>query len=270
VTRLLVLALLSLGLVAVPPAAPASAGEVVKMRLHRAVKQLPVARETRRGYDRDKFRHWVDADGDCRDTRDEVLADESLTAVSGCDVQQGRWRSYYDGVVVRDSSAFDVDHLVPLAEAWDSGAKRWTAGTRRAFANDLGDARSLVAVTASSNRSKSDQDPADWLPALDRCRYVREWTAVKIRWSLSVNRTEKRVLVRRAEGCRNLVVKVRRATVRTSTKSGGGSTGGSGGTDPQFDYCYQAKDAGYGPYYKGQDEEYAWYEDADGDGVVCE
>ena len=90
------------------------------------------------------------------------------------------------------------------------------------------------------------------------------------RWSLSVNRTEKRVLVRRAEGCRNLVVKVRRATVRTSTKSGGGSTGGSGGTDPQFDYCYQAKDAGYGPYYKGQDEEYTWYEDADGDGVVCE
>ena len=58
-----------------------------------------------------------------------MLADESLTAVSGCDVQQGRWRSYYDGVVVRDSSAFDVDHLVPLAEAWDSGAKRWTAGT---------------------------------------------------------------------------------------------------------------------------------------------
>ena len=121
-TRLLVLALLSLGLVAVPPAAPATAGEVVKMRLHRAVKKPTVAGETRRGYDRDKFRHWVDADGDCRDTRDEVLADESLTAVSGCDVQQGRWRSYYDGVVVRDSSAFDVDHLVPLAEAWDSGA----------------------------------------------------------------------------------------------------------------------------------------------------
>ena len=114
-TRLLVLALLSLGLVAVPPAAPATAGEVVKMRLHRAVKQLPVARETRRGYDRDKFRHWVDADGDCRDTRDEVLADESLTAVSGCDVQQGRWRSYYDGVVVRDSSAFDeVVHVVQV------------------------------------------------------------------------------------------------------------------------------------------------------------
>ena len=186
VTRLLVLALLSLGLVAVPPAAPATAGEVRRCGCT-GPSSVTVAGETRRGYDRDKFRHWVDADGDCRDTRDEVLADESLTAVSGCDVQQGRWRSYYDGVVVRDSSAFDVDHLVPLAEAWDSGAKRWTAGTRRAFANDLGDARSLVAVTASSNRSKSDQDPAEWLPELDRCRYVREWTAVKLRWSLSVN-----------------------------------------------------------------------------------
>lgn len=43
-----------------------------------------------------------------------------------------------------------------------------------------------------------------------------------------------------------------------------------GGTDPQFSYCYEANDAGYGPYFQGQDPEYAWYDDADGDGVVCE
>ncbi len=44
----------------------------------------------------------------------------------------------------------------------------------------------------------------------------------------------------------------------------------STGTDPQFSYCYEANDAGYGPYYQGQDPEYDWYDDADGDGVVCE
>lgn len=247
---------------------PASAGELVKMRLRGLLKQLPVARETRVGYDRAKFEHWVDADGDCRDTRDEVLAAESLVGVGGCDVQSGKWRSYYDGVVTRDSSTFDVDHVVALAEAWDSGAKRWTVGTRRGFANDLADHRSLVAVSASSNRSKSDRDPGDWLPAQGQCRYVRDWTAVKIRWSLRVDGTEKRALVRRAGTCRNVVVSVRKATIRLRSTSGG--AGGDSTTDPRFDYCYQAKAAGYGPYYKGQDEEYHWYTDGDNDGIACE
>lgn len=269
VAVLAALPLVVAGLVVTSPAEPAeAAGVVVKMRLHRAVKQLPVARETRAGYDRSRFRHWIDANRDCQDTRDEVLAAESLVAVSGCDIQWGKWRSYYDGVVTRDSSSFDVDHLVPLAEAWDSGAKRWNAGTRKRFANDLGDRRSLVAVSASSNRSKSDRDPAEWLPARGKCRYVREWTAVKIRWSLKVDRAEKRVLVRRATNCRNVVVRVRKAAIFTGTGGGGGGT--TGGTDPRFSYCYQAKDAGYGPYYKGKDEEYHWYTDGDSDGVVCE
>jgi hypothetical protein len=174
--------------------------------------------------------------------------------------------------VTRDSTGFDVDHMVALAEAWDSGAKRWTAGTRKRFANDLGDRRTLVAVSASANRSKSDRDPAEWLPARGQCRYVREWTAVKIRWSLQVDRAEKRALVRRAGNCRNVMVKVREATVRTGGGGGAGGGGGTGGggTDPRFEYCYQAKEAGYGPYYQGQDEEYYWYTDADNDGAVCE
>lgn len=259
------------GLALVAPAPPAeAAGEVVKVRLHRAVKLLPLARETRLGYDRDKFTHWVDADGDCRDTRDEVLAAESLIGVSGCDIRIGQWRSYYDGVLTHSSSDFDVDHMVPLAEAWDSGAKRWSAGTRKAFANDLRDPRSLVAVTASSNRSKSDQDPAEWLPARKRCRYIAEWTAVKLRWSLKANRAERRALVSRAQSCRNVVIRVEKATIRTAKDVGGTGGGGGGSTDPRFDYCYQAIAAGYGPYYKGSDEEYYWYTDGDSDGIACE
>ena len=191
---------------------PVSARTVTK-RFRAVVRDLPVARETRAGYDRDLFVHWVDADGDCRDTRDEVLAQESLVAVSGCDVQRGRWRSYYDGAETRDSTAFDIDHTVALAEAWDSGAKRWTADTRERYANDLGDRRSLVAVSASSNRSKGDQDPAEWLPERATCRYLRYWAVVKTRWHLRVDRTEKDVLVRRAARCDNVRLSVRVARV---------------------------------------------------------
>ena len=95
-----------------------------------------------------------------------------------------------------DPSSFDVDHLVPLAEAWDSGASDWDAKRRQAFANDLGARNSLIAATASSNRKKGDRDPAEWLPRpVDRCRYVVAWIATKARWSLSVDSVEKLALV---------------------------------------------------------------------------
>jgi hypothetical protein len=199
-------------------------GKTVEMRLRRAVTKLPVAAERRRGYDRDKFRHWIDANNDCQDTRDEVLDAESVTEVSGCDITTGEWKSYYDGEVWTDSSDVDIDHLVPLAEAWDSGARRWTAGTRTRYANDLRDPRPLVAVTDNVNQSKSDQDPAEWMPNLGKCRYVREWVAVKIRWRLTVNRPEKQELRDRAENCKNRFVKVRRAKVVSKDGDGDGGT----------------------------------------------
>jgi hypothetical protein len=107
----------------------------------------------------------------------------------------------------------DIDHLVPLAEAWDSGARGWNAGTRERYANDLGDRRALVAVTDNVNQSKGDQDIAEWLPELSRCRYVREWVSVKIRWSLTVDRVEKRTARRLAGRCRNAVLRVSKANV---------------------------------------------------------
>lgn len=193
--------------------APAAQADTQSTRLRAAVRTLPVAAEVRTGYERSKFRDWYDADKDCQDTRDEVLAAESLKAVIACDVKSGSWRSYYDGVTTKTSSSFDIDHMVPLAEAWDSGARRWTAETRARYANDLGDGRALVAVSASSNRSKGDQDPAEWMPKLAKCRYVREYVAVKIRWRLTVNKAEKTALTKRASTCKNVVVKVRRAAV---------------------------------------------------------
>lgn len=156
---------------------------------------LTIADEVTAGYDRDLFRHWVDADGDGCDARREVLITEAVIAPvvgSGCSLTGGEWYSVYDGQVTDDPSKFDVDHMVPLKEAWDSGANAWSSETRRAFANDLDLDAALIAVSASSNRSKSDKDPADWLPPLAsyHCQYVEDWVQVKIKWQLSVDERE--------------------------------------------------------------------------------
>lgn len=96
----------------------------------------------------------------------------------------------------------------PLAEAWDSGASTWSAAQREAYANDLGADASLVAVTARSNRSKSDQDPAQWLPPAPEvhCRYVAEWVGTKLRWALSADEAEAEALREVAAGCPNQTV----------------------------------------------------------------
>jgi hypothetical protein len=100
---------------------------------------------------------------------------------------------------------------VALAEAWDSGARTWTDATRRAFANDLGDYRTLVGVTDNVNQAKGDKDIAEWLPAYDKCRYLREFVAVKHRWRLSVNSGEKAAMQSLAGGCSNTTITVTRA-----------------------------------------------------------
>ena len=124
---------------------------VRRVDLRNAVAQMGVANEVRTGYVRDKFKHWDDVDRDCQNTRSEVLRQETKRRVTGsCAVRTGRWISQYDNAIRYRASALDVDHLVPLAEAWDSGARSWSAAKREAFANDLTETRSLIAVTAFS------------------------------------------------------------------------------------------------------------------------
>lgn len=233
---------------------------------------LKVETEQRAGYERGLFAHWSDADRDGCDTREEVLIRQSTVPVTlgpGCRVLAGQWASAYDGVVMQEASGLDIDHFVPLAEAWDSGARRWNAATREAFANDLTFGRSLIAVTAGSNRSKSDQDPATWLPTNQsyRCTYLTSWIAVKYRWSLTIDLAERGALSRLVRACGN----PRLTLPPKATISGdGGGSGGSGGPDPRFGTCAAAKAAGFGPYVRGVDREYSWYRDGDRDGVVCE
>jgi len=108
----------------------------------------------------------------------------------------GLWVSVYDGIETPDPGAFDIDHLIPLAEAWSSGAADWDADTRMRFANDLDYSMSLIAVSASSNRSRGAKDPAEWLPDNPEyiCEYVFNWVNVKYRWDLSVDPIEKEAI----------------------------------------------------------------------------
>ncbi|WP_326811661.1 HNH endonuclease family protein [Streptomyces scopuliridis] len=200
--------ILALPLTAAPAGAAADAAPATgaPMTLADGISLLPVAAESREGYQRTSFKHWVDNDRDGCNTRSEVLISESRTAPTietGCKVTAGEWFSYYDGVTVTAPGGLDIDHMVPLAEAWDSGASAWTAQRREAYANDLDADRSLVAVTAKTNRSKADQDPQDWLPPLAdaRCTYIADWVSTKLRWSLAVDQAERAALTRIAAGC---------------------------------------------------------------------
>lgn len=147
------------------------------------------------GYSRDLFAHWITISGTCN-TRETVLERDGSGVSVGADCSpiSGTWFSQYDGVTLTSSASVDIDHVVPLAEAWRSGANAWSASARRAFANDLTRPQ-LIAVSASSNRSKGDRDPATWKPrASYRCTYSRMWIATKHAWSLRLQSAEKTAL----------------------------------------------------------------------------
>ena len=103
----------------------------------------------------------------------------------------GDWLSLYDGILISDPSRLEIDHVVSLKEAWDSGAWAWTSDQRAEYANDLSDARTLRAVSVASNRAKGEKGPSNWLPVpADQCRYLGDWVAIKVRWGLSADQSE--------------------------------------------------------------------------------
>jgi hypothetical protein len=207
-----VLVLLAAALLSTSNAAPAFAATTVSDSGLNLLARLATEPEHPSGYERTLFVHWVDADQDGCNTRQEVLIAESRTTPqvgANCQVS-GSWRSAYDAVTTTAATSFDIDHVVPLKEAWDSGAWDWPAARRQAYANDLGDSRSLRAVTASSNRSKSDKDPAQWLPPRTafRCTYATNWLVIKVRWQLNVDATERAALIHILSACAAPTVKV--------------------------------------------------------------
>ncbi|MFI9833775.1 HNH endonuclease family protein [Streptomyces sp. NPDC051913] len=193
--------------------AHAAPGDTIAAPVREALAALPVQDEDRTGYERTKFRHWIDADRDGCTTRAEVLLDEAVTAPEqgpNCALTGGSWYSPYDDTYFTAARALDIDHLVPLAEAWDSGASAWTSAERQAYANDLDDPRALIAVSATSNRSKADQDPATWQPpaAGYHCTYATDWITIKTRWGLAIDTAEQAELTDILSECPNSPVEV--------------------------------------------------------------
>ncbi|TXS24493.1 HNH endonuclease family protein [Streptomyces sp. gb1(2016)] len=192
------------GLLTAPTAQAAMPTPVAASTARTYLSQLTVSAEgSSSGYSRDKFPHWITQSGACN-TREVVLKRDGTGVVqdSSCAATSGSWYSEYDGATWTAAADLDIDHMVPLAEAWRSGASGWTTAQRQSFANDLTRPQ-LIAVTDNVNQSKSDQDPGEWLPSrvAYRCTYARAWVHVKHYYGLSVDTTEKSALQSVLNGC---------------------------------------------------------------------
>ena len=197
-----------------PPASPPRA-ERAGAELDRLVVRVrPRGTE---GYRRDAFgSDWVDTDDNGCNQRDYVLLRDAVPGTTrvqtqgACDhdVVAGTWHDQYTGRTLtftdlkdlRQAEAIQIDHVVPLAEAWVSGARRWSRTRREAFANDLDE---LLAVDGPTNMSKGDGDPASWRPRKGyQCSYARRWIAIKTRYALTVDGSEKAALEQMLGYCR--------------------------------------------------------------------
>jgi hypothetical protein len=253
-------------------------------------------RAAKTGYEREVFGHaWADVDRNGCDTRNDILR-RDLTAyvvkagTRGCLVLRGSLRDPYTGTTIgfvrgaSTSARVQIDHVVALSDAWQKGAQQLSFARRTAFANDP---LNLLAVDGPSNQRKGDGDAATWLPPQRgfRCAYVARQVAVKSRYGLWVTAAERDAMARVLQTCPSHrlpsagVVPLGGGRVeagpptpspRTTPAPHPGQTPAQEATDPRFDTCTKAKAAGYGPYLSGQDPEYGWYRDRDGDGRVCE
>jgi hypothetical protein len=261
-----------------PAGSPALTGDRTILQL---LALLPIAPEDRTGYQRPLFPTWIDADGDGCNTRYEVLIAESRTPVSigsGCYLTGGTWYSAYDGVTVSTPPEISIDHVVALAEAWDSGASAWSAARREAFANDIDVPWTLIAVTPASNDAKSDLDPADWLPprAADRCGFLADWVATKVRWSLSVDQREHDAIAGLASDCAGTTRQVVLASGGSLSLFGTPAPASPGICDPAYpDVCIpppppdlDCADIAYRRFAVLPPDPHHF--DGDGDGIGCE
>ncbi|MCY0991168.1 DUF1524 domain-containing protein [Nannocystis sp. ILAH1] len=250
---------------------------------------LPVGpREARTGYAREQFGHaWADVDRNGCDTRDDILR-RDLQAVRldpgkrPCVVTAGELADPYTAMHVEfargGGPAVDIDHVVALADAWATGAAGWQPARRLALANDP---LNLLAVGASANRAKGGSNAALWLPPNPayRCAYVARQIAVKAKYGLWITEDEREAMKKVLQGCPDEVVPegggpidAPEAVVRTTKQSEAPARGPkpTGGADPDYGTCKEARAHGAGPYRRGVDREYEYYRDVDGDGIVCE
>lgn len=192
------------------PQSSVQSSPVALDREARALRHLSglrlVERQPSHDYRRDEFGgSWVDSDRNGCNQRDDILRRDAVPgtttiAADGCDVLAGQWIDPYTGrrqtlLDLKEPSqaqAVQIDHVVPLAEAWVSGAREWASDKRSAYANDLD---ALEAVDGPTNASKGSSDPAAWRPRKAfQCRYAELWIGIKSRWRLRVDPSEANAL----------------------------------------------------------------------------
>jgi hypothetical protein len=174
-------------------------------------------------YERPMYGDWIDSDGDKQNTQAEVLIEENLGEIifktpKNKEVLSGLWKCPFTGnkytritEVINGKRKFyiDIDHIVPLGEAHESGGWKWPKERKVKYANYLEDPNHLIAVSASANRSKGQRDIADW--PKDRANfpfikeYARIWAKIKVRWGLTGDQREMDVLHEILDGELNIV-----------------------------------------------------------------
>jgi hypothetical protein len=166
------------------------------------------------GYSREEFPHWSDAqefgwklpggtpDSESCDARDAALIRDGREerVETYCDVASGSWFDPYGGQTYADPGDIDIDHVVPLANAWRSGASSWDTAKRESFANVP---RDLLSVDDGLNQSKGDKGPEAWKPPRKAywCVYAKRWIGIKYYWDLSVTGAERTALKQMLDRC---------------------------------------------------------------------
>ncbi|WP_104199674.1 DUF1524 domain-containing protein [Cryobacterium sp. Y29] len=242
------------------------------------LETLPVkGRAPQTGYDREESfgSAWQDVDQNGCDTRNDILARDlsALVVDGGCEVQGGTLLGPYTGQTITfvrgqaTSSLVQIDHLVALSNAWQTGAQQLSQEQRVALANDP---LNLLAVDGVTNSRKGDGDTATWLPPLKtfRCAYVARQVSVKATYALWVTAAEHDAMTRILSNCPNEL-----ATTTTTTTDAvvapGAAPIAETPNDVYFHNCTAARESGAAPVHVG-DPGYGGHLDRDGDGTGCE
>ena len=236
-------------------------------------------------YDRSDWRHWEDHDGDCQDARQEVLIGESLLPVTyktdrECRVEAGRWYGAFTGDYFEDPGDVDVDHMVPLKNAHNSGGWDWNPAMKEEYANNLGDDDHLIAVQDNANQSKGARGPDEWKPRDETywCQYATDWAEIKERWSLTMTEPEAGAVVEMLNTCEDPPV------VEVEVWEALGAATGEHKPEPTdepessvYESCEEAAAAGEQRVQGSQGGGQGYPKrvvpsarDGDGDGIVCE
>lgn len=266
--------------------APVAAVESMSTRERLAALRIDDAPHSSSGYSRDDWPHWADVDGNGCDARQDALIAWSIVPatvnrVGTCKVISGEWVSPYDLKASNNPSDFDIDHLVPLEHAYESGGWQWDSVRRRAYANDQS---LLVVASASSNRQKGASAPNEWRPSNrdSWCAYADGWVRAKVKWGLTATTAERDALGQMLDTCGIAgPVWPRGGSAPMGQPSAGAaappvvvapsptSPPAPASGEPYYANCAAARAAGVAPIRVGQPG-YRTALDGDKDGIACE